>query len=102
MVMEPIELSLLRSQKTHLIIELDKLIADKTLMAEIKQLVGADFSLKSLFGKALGIGGLRDPRAVDEVRQRVALTAPGALEKFDELIRISDEYGRKNNPLIVY
>lgn len=51
----PIELDLLKMQQTALLGQLEKLIADKPLMAEIKQLVGADFSLKSLFGKAVGI-----------------------------------------------
>ncbi|NLF96086.1 MAG: hypothetical protein GX569_05055 [Candidatus Riflebacteria bacterium] len=102
MVTQPIELSMLEMKRTILLLEIDKLVADKALLAEIKKLAGVDFSLKSLFGKAFGIGGLLDPRAVDEVRQRVALTAPGALDKFDELIEVCQEYNRKNKPLVVY
>jgi len=32
----------------------------------------------------------------------VAMSAPGAFDKFDELIEVSREYDRKNNPLVVY
>jgi len=102
MVTKPIELSVLEMKRTALLAEINRLVAEKTLLAEIKQLAGVDFSLKNIFGKALGIGGLRDARAVDEVRQRVAMAAPGALDKFDELIEVSREYDRRNNPLVVY
>lgn len=102
MVQEPLELSILEMKKFALLDKLEGQIVDKTIMGEIKQLVGANFSLKNIFGKALGISVLVKSSEIDKLRKRLALKSPDVLATFDELIRVSQEYDKKNKFGVVF
>lgn len=100
MVQTPPELTNLVMRKNILLSRLNELMFDKTMLAEIKQLVGAD--LKGIFKEATGIGSGFDLSCACDVRKRLAIKEPGALITFDELISVSQEYDRKKKPGIVY
>lgn len=99
---EPIDLTVLKMKKFALIDKIDSQVADKALLAEIKQLLGVNFSLSSFFRNALGISTLLKSYELNKLRNRLALESPDALETFDELISVIREYDKKNRPLVVF
>lgn len=102
MVTKPIDMSFLELRRAMLLDQIEKLVTDRELLSQIKQLAGLEFSLKGFFARPFGLAGSRNPQDVEEVRQRIALQAPGALESFINLMEVCKEIERKNNPLIVF
>ena len=101
MVLPRIDLEQLKLRQHVLLAKLDELIANEALSAEIKHLIGADFSLKALWSKSFGKAMPISEVAVDNLRRRLSIKASGALATFDELISVCREFRQKDNPLIV-
>ncbi len=88
MVVTPVEKILLETQRRVLVTKVAELVADESLVKEIKELVGTGYVFKSVLKDILG-NPAPEPIMTQKIRQRVLSEFPHAITPYDELIEVS-------------
>jgi len=90
----------LELKREELLEKLQQMLDDGKLLAEIRTLIGIDFSARSILKMIAPVS--IDPHKLQIVRDKVSRNGTDPLEAFDELIDVSKEIDRIHNPLIKY
>jgi len=93
---------LLRIEKITLLCSLEQQIEDLNLMAEIRQLVGEDYSIPSLFGKLFRRGQAPAQEQVEKIGRRIDETFPDAMTDFARLIEVHKRLLKHESTLIIF
>ncbi len=102
MVMEPVDLSTLKMRKLSLIAELEDHITDQLLLRNIKELFGENNSVRNIIVRAIDFKKPTQPLQIHEMRQKIVLLFPAALDAFNELEKAVEELNLKANPYVAY
>jgi hypothetical protein len=97
----PFDLHMLEMRKIGLLKELEPILDDQEIFVEVKKLVNADFSIRSIISEVLSLR-TNDQVTTKELREQIAGIKPAALTIFDELVSVNQQIANKRNPFIKY
>ncbi len=102
MIQQPIENLFLETRKTMLLHDLSNLTVDRRLLQEIEEYANPGRSLVGIITDTLLPGSALRLKQENELRHKLTIGCPGALDKFNELASVCNRIATLKSPVIVY